>query len=163
MRESCKFHIPPNYVVTRYSCSSKATRGEDLQVEHPVLSRYAPTFHFHPTLTCMQSSALIRDEVVQVGKPCEKRLLAPIWMVKPLHGEQLPFDGVMGLIQQGARHRQLRVCEDRIPACLLVLKPASYPRTIGGPSRGSDVVHKVAEPLPQRKYPQAPALTLPVP
>jgi hypothetical protein len=30
------FHIPPNYVVERLRCSLKATRSEDLQVEHPV-------------------------------------------------------------------------------------------------------------------------------
>ena len=32
-------HIPPNYVVERFICSSKAARGEDLQVEHPIVSR----------------------------------------------------------------------------------------------------------------------------
>jgi len=29
-------HIPPNYVVERFFCASKATRGEDVQVEYPV-------------------------------------------------------------------------------------------------------------------------------
>src|SRR5215470_5977460 len=69
----------------------------------------------------------------------------------------------MGLIEQGAGYRHLRICEDRIPAGLLVLKPAPDPLTIGGPSRGSDVVRKVAQALTQRKYPQALALTRPVP
>jgi hypothetical protein len=32
---SRKTHIPPHYVVERFTCSSKATRGEDLEVEHP--------------------------------------------------------------------------------------------------------------------------------
>jgi hypothetical protein len=45
---STYFHIPPNYVVERFSCSSKAARGEDLQVEHPVWCGYAPAFHFYP-------------------------------------------------------------------------------------------------------------------
>jgi hypothetical protein len=36
-------------------------------------------------------------------------------MVKPLHREQFPRDGVMGLMQPGARHRHLRVFEHRIP------------------------------------------------
>src|SRR5262249_51922635 len=107
----------------------------------------------------MLGSTLIRNEVVQVCEPRQKRLLAPPRMMEAVHGEQLPFDRVMGLIQQGARHRHLWVCEDRIPAGLLILKPASHPCTIGGPSRGSDVVHKVAEPLPQRKHAQAFALT----
>jgi DDE family transposase len=30
------FHIPPHYVVERFTCLSEATRGEDLQVEHPI-------------------------------------------------------------------------------------------------------------------------------
>jgi hypothetical protein len=59
---------------------------------------YFLTFHFHPTLPGMLGAPLIRYQVVQVGKPCEKRLLAPIWVVKPLHGEELPLDGVVGLI-----------------------------------------------------------------
>jgi hypothetical protein len=55
----------------------------------------------------MLGAPLIWDQVVQVGEPCEKRLLAPLWVVKPLHGEGLPLDGVVGLIQQGAGHRHL--------------------------------------------------------
>jgi hypothetical protein len=43
-------------------------------------------------------------------------LLAPGWMVEPFHHEELPVDGVMGLIQQGAGRRHPRVCEDGIPA-----------------------------------------------
>jgi hypothetical protein len=31
-----KKHIPPNDVVERFFYASKATRGEDLQIEHPV-------------------------------------------------------------------------------------------------------------------------------
>src|SRR5215467_11532867 len=53
------FHIPPNYVVECFSCSSKAARGEDLQVEHPVCCGYAPAFHFHPTLPGMLGATLI--------------------------------------------------------------------------------------------------------
>src|SRR5215510_10447158 len=81
------FHIPPNYVVECVICSSKATRGENLQVEHPICGGYASAFDFHPTLACVLGSTLIRDQVVQVGKPREKRLLAPAWVVKALHGE----------------------------------------------------------------------------
>jgi hypothetical protein len=33
--------IPPHYVVKRFRCSSKAARGEDLQVEHPGARREA--------------------------------------------------------------------------------------------------------------------------
>ena len=44
--------------------SSKAARGEDLEVEHPVCGGYAPSFHFHTTLTSMLGPTLIRYEVV---------------------------------------------------------------------------------------------------
>ena len=70
-------HIPPNYVVERFSYSSKAARGEDLQVEHPVWCGYAPAFHFYPTLPGMLGATLIRDQVVQMGQPAQKRLVAP--------------------------------------------------------------------------------------
>src|SRR4030095_9148764 len=43
------------------------------------------------------------------------------------------------------------------------LEPASDTATVGWPSGGRDVVYKVAEPLPQRKHPQALALACPVP
>ena len=76
--------------------------------------------------------------------------------------EQLPLDGVMGLIQQGAGHGHLRVGEDGIPARLLLLKPAPHALAVGRPSRGGDVVDKVAEPLAERKHPQALALARPV-
>jgi hypothetical protein len=56
-----KSHIPPNYVVERVRRLSKAARGEDLQVEHPVWCGYAPAFHFHATLAGMLSSTLIWD------------------------------------------------------------------------------------------------------
>jgi len=36
-------------------------------------------------------------------------------MMEAFHREQLPLDGIMGLIQQGAGDGHLRVCEHRIP------------------------------------------------
>ena len=53
---------------------------------------------------------------------------------KPFHREQFPLDGVMGLIQQGAGHRHLRVFEHRIPARLLLLEPAPYALAVGRPA-----------------------------
>src|SRR3712207_8218869 len=50
-----------------------------------------------------------------------RSLLAAPGMMKALHREQFPRDGVMRLIEQGARGRHLRVCEDRIPPRLLLL------------------------------------------
>jgi len=56
--------------------SAKASGGEDLQVEEPVACWDCASFHFHATLAGMLGPTLIRDEVVQVGEPGEKRLLA---------------------------------------------------------------------------------------
>jgi hypothetical protein len=96
--------------------SSKASRGEDLDIEEPVRGGYSPAFYFHSALTGMLSPTLIGDEVVQVREPRQKRLLTATGMVKPFHREQFPLDGVMGLIEQGAGHRHLRVFEHGIPA-----------------------------------------------
>ena len=87
-----------------------------------------------------------------MGEPRKERLLAATGMMKPLHHEEFPLHGVMGLIQQRAGHRHLGVCKHRIPTRLLVLHPASHALAIDWSSSGGDVVHKVAEPLPQRKH-----------
>ena len=114
-----------------YGRSSKASGREDLQGEPPVLCRESPAFHFHATLTRMLRSTLIRDEVVQVRQPRQKRLLTPWGMMEAFHGEQFPLDGIMRLIQQGAGDWHLRVCEYCIPPRLLVLKPAPHAFAIG--------------------------------
>jgi hypothetical protein len=54
--------------------SAKASRGKDLQIEEPIVCRYSSAFSFHPTLTSVLGPALIRDQVVEVGHPREKRL-----------------------------------------------------------------------------------------
>jgi hypothetical protein len=85
-------------------------------------------------------------------EPRQKRLLAPAWMGKRFHHEQFSVNGVMGLIQQGAGHRHLRICEHRIPTCLLVLKPLEHTVAIGFPGCVPDVVDKVTQSLPQGKH-----------
>ena len=42
-------------------------------------------FDFHPTLTDMLGATLIGDQVVQVGQPSQKRLLAPVGMMETPH------------------------------------------------------------------------------
>jgi hypothetical protein len=49
-------------VVERVSHSSKAARGEDVQVEHPVWCGYTPAFHFHPTLIGMKIRGHFHNE-----------------------------------------------------------------------------------------------------
>ncbi|MGE3541785.1 MAG: hypothetical protein AB7N91_30730 [Candidatus Tectimicrobiota bacterium] len=113
-----------------------------MEIEEPVTSRNGASFDFHPALARVLGPTLIREEVVQVRECREKRLLATPGMMKALHREQFALDGVVGLIEQGACGRHLRVGEDRIPARLLGLKPAAYPRAVGWPCRGGDAVTK---------------------
>jgi hypothetical protein len=110
----------------------------------------------------MMGAPLIRDEVVQVCQPREKRLLVAAWVVKPFHGEYIPLDGVMGLTQKHAGHRHLGVCEHGIPARLLLLHPVPHACAVSYPSRGGDVVRKAPQPLAERKHAQALALACPV-
>src|SRR5262249_6017689 len=105
---------------------------------------------------------LIRDQVVQVGEPCEKRLLTAPGMMEALHRKELPLEGVMRLIQQGAGYGHLWGCEDHIPAGFLLVKPAPRPLALSCSSRGAGGVVKVAEPLPERHRAQALPLSLPV-
>src|SRR5215831_3180372 len=75
--------------------SAKASGGEDLQVEKPVACWDCASFHFHATVAGMLGPTLIRDEVVEVGEPGEKCLLAATRMMEALHRTQFPLDGVM--------------------------------------------------------------------
>ena len=101
-------------------CSSKASRREDLEIEEPVRGGYSAAFHFHPTLPGMLGATLIRHQVVQVRQPDKKRLLTPLGMMEAFQREQLPLDGIMGLIQQAAGDGYLRVCEHHVPTRFLV-------------------------------------------
>src|SRR5215831_14705285 len=92
---------------------SKTSGGKDLEIEQPVSCWDGSSFDFHATLPGMYGPTLIRDKVIQVGQPRQKRLLASFGMMEALHHEQLPLDGVMGLIQQCTGHGHLGVCEDR--------------------------------------------------
>ena len=47
----------------------------------------------------MLGAPLVGYQVVQMGQPSQQRLWAPVGMMEALHREQLPLDGVMGLIQ----------------------------------------------------------------
>ena len=149
------FHTPPDLVVGRLSTTLIASRGEDLQIEHPVRCRQTPAFHFHPTLTSVLGPTLIGDQVVEVGQPREKRLLTATGMMEAFHREQFPLDGVVGLIQERAGDGHLRVFEARIPARFLVLKPLAHPVAVGLPGGVGDMIGKVTSPLAQGKHPQA--------
>src|SRR5216684_2846522 len=78
--------------------SSKASRREDLEIEQPVACWDCASFDFHATLAGMLGPTLIRNQVIQVREPREKRRLAPVWMMEPFHREQFPLDGVVSLV-----------------------------------------------------------------
>jgi hypothetical protein len=111
----------------------------------------------------MLRAPLIRREVVPMCEPREKRLLATTGMMEAFHHEQFPLDGVVGLIQQGAGQGQTRIFKHGIPPRFLILKPLLYALAIGRSSHEGDVVRKAAQPLAQRKHPQALALARPGP
>jgi|SRR5215813_11787984 len=54
--------------------STKASRGGDLDIEESVACWDGASFHWHVTLTRMLGSTLIRNEIVQVGEPRQRRL-----------------------------------------------------------------------------------------
>ena len=68
-----------------------------MDIEEPVACWDGASFHFHATLTRMLGSTLIRDEVVQVRQPRQKRRLAPLGMLAAFHREPLPLEGIMGV------------------------------------------------------------------
>src|SRR5437870_13764421 len=75
----------------------------------------------------MLSALLVGYEVVQMGEPCEKRLLAAFGMMEALHHEQLPIDGVVGLIQHGARHWHSVWPKNSCGLALVVLQQSAKP------------------------------------
>jgi len=79
--------------------SSKASRGEDLEVEEPVSCRDFASFDFHTTSAGVLGATLVGDKVVQVCQSCKKRLLAPMGMMECFHHKEFPVDGVMRLIE----------------------------------------------------------------
>lgn len=156
------FHIPPDLVVGSFSRSLISSRGEDLEIAPPGACRNFASFAFPPTVAGMLSAPLVGDQVVQLGQPNKKRLLAPPGMLGPLHREQVPVDGVMRLIESSPGSRHPRVCEPRRPARLLGLEPLSSALTVGRASRVRDGVRQVTSSLPQGNHPQALALSHPV-
>jgi len=124
-----------------------------LEIAPPGSCRYTPAFH--PASTGMLRPPLSGDQVVQVRQPRQKRLGTAAWMMKRFPHPALPVDGMMGLIQQGAGDRHLRVCEPRPPPRLLLLDPAPDALPGGHPCAGRHVVGTVASPLAERHHPSA--------
>ena len=67
--------------------SSKASRGEDAEIEQPVVCRDFSSFYFHATLASVLGATLGRSQVIQQREAVQKVLLAPLGMMEPLHHE----------------------------------------------------------------------------
>jgi RNA polymerase subunit RPABC4/transcription elongation factor Spt4 len=124
--------------------SSKASRGEDLEIEEPVLCRDCSSVDFYPTWAGMLGATLVGDQVVQMGQPDKKRLLAPVGMMTALDHEQCPVDGVRRLIEEGAGDGHTGGFADRLPPRFRVLEPAPDALPVGHPCAVRHVVGKVA-------------------
>jgi len=143
--------------------SSKASRGKDVPSEEPSGCGSSTAFHRHATQPGMRGTALRRHQMGHVREPCDTRLWAPVGRMAALHHEALPVDGVMRLIQPGARHRHPGGCEDRRAARVLVLKPLSHTGAVGRPGGVGDRLGQAASPLAPGHHPHALAMTHPVP
>ena len=64
-----------------------------MQVEHPVLRRYSPAFYFHPTLTCIQGSTLIGNEVAEVCQTSDEVFLQLKELLEPFGITRFYTDG----------------------------------------------------------------------
>src|SRR5215472_14818408 len=100
-----KTHIPPNLVVRSITAHRKPPDVRICRLRNQSRVGTVPPSTSTPTLAGMLRAPLVGHQVVQMGEPPQKRLLAAFRMMEALHHAQLPLDGVMGLIQHGARHR----------------------------------------------------------
>ena len=82
----------------------------------------------------------------------QKHLLAATGMMEAFPHAQFPLDGVVGLIEEGAGHRHLRIGKHRIPARLLVLKPLAHTVASGLLGGVCAVVRKAPQPLAQGNH-----------
>ena len=104
----------------------------------------------------MLGPTLIGHQVIQERETIQKSLLVPFGVVEALHHEQLPLDGVVGLIQERAGHGHTRICKHRIPPCFLVPAPVPDACAIRRSPCGGHMVRKAPQSLAEGKHPQAP-------
>jgi hypothetical protein len=76
-------------------------------MEDPLACRDGAAVHVHPTLPSRPGPTLGGHQVVPMGHPSTKRLLAAARMVNAGHRAPLPLDGMRRLIPPGAGHRHL--------------------------------------------------------
>jgi hypothetical protein len=141
--------------------SSKASGGEELQIEEPVCGGSSSTCHLSTTLTGMLGAPLSWSQVVQLGQPSQTGLLGAFGMRPGFPHAQFPLAGMLGLLQQRAGHRHRGVVEHRVPARFRLPDPAPHACPVGHPRCVSDMVGNAASPLAQRKHPPTLPLACP--
>jgi hypothetical protein len=105
-----KSYTLSHFVVTCCRRPLPPSRREDLQIAPPVSGRDFASCAFHPPLPSRQGMTLGEHQGVQMRQPSQKRLGAPFRIMKALQYAQVPVDGLLGLLQQGAHHRHMRGC-----------------------------------------------------
>jgi hypothetical protein len=58
-----------------------------LEIEQPVACWDFSSFDFHTTLPGMLGATLVGHQIVQMGQPTQKRLLAPFGVMEAFHRE----------------------------------------------------------------------------
>ena len=62
--------------------SSKASGGEELEIEQPVSCWDCSSLNFHAALPSMLGTSLVGDQVVEMCEPSQKRLLVTFAMME---------------------------------------------------------------------------------
>ena len=110
--------------------SLKPATGQDLEIEKPIACRHLPTLDFHSTFAAVNRPPLIRNQVRQNRKTIEENSLATGFVMKALHHEQFPVDGIMKLIDLSRGFGNVAIRKQNMPPRLFPLYPFPHPLSI---------------------------------
>jgi hypothetical protein len=131
-------------------------------VEPPVACGDLSPVDFHAPWANVLGATLVGSQVIQQREPVQTVRWAPLRMMEPVHHEQLPVDGMVGLSQPRAGHWPTGVVEDRLPVRLLGPDPVPYALAVDRPRRVHDVIRNVAQLLAEHHHACAVARASPV-
>ena len=129
--------------------SLKPATGKDNKVSKPILRRNLPTLHFNGTLPAIYCPPLVGNQVHQDCQAVEEEKLTPILMMKPLHHEQFPVDGIVNLIHLSRRFGNVGVVKQDVPARLLPFYPSAYSTAIVFARETFNLLTEPSQPLPR--------------
>jgi hypothetical protein len=131
-------------------------------VEPPVACGDLSPVDVHAPWANVLGATWVGYQVIQQREPVQTVRWAPLGMMEPAHHEQLPVDGMVGLIQPRAGHWQTGVVEDRLPGRFLGPDPVPYALAVDRPRRVHDMIRNVAQVLAERQHAYAVARASPV-